>query len=89
MKEKSSFTTEKSIDYTEFKDTYDGNRETANYEEATALPPAKRPDQSKDMENSGLNALYSTFPNLRMIYSAIPTLCMSFDPFSVTDGRLL
>ena len=48
MKEKSSFTTEKSIDYTKFKDTYDGNRETASYEEATALPPAKRPDQSKD-----------------------------------------
>lgn len=47
MKEKSSFTTEKPIDYTESKDAYDGNRETASYEEAAALPPAKRPDQNK------------------------------------------
>ena len=36
MKEKSSFTTEKSIDYTKFKDTYDGNRKTASYEKAAA-----------------------------------------------------
>lgn len=47
MKEKSSFTTEKPIDYTESKDAYDGNRETACYQDDTSLPPAKRPDQDK------------------------------------------
>lgn len=46
MKEKSSFTTEKPIDYTESKDAYDGNRETANYQDDTSLPPAKRPVQN-------------------------------------------
>lgn len=44
MKEKSSFTTEKPIDYTESKDAYDGNRETASYQDDTSLPPAGRPD---------------------------------------------
>lgn len=47
MKERSSFTTEKPIDYTESKDAYDGNRETANYQDDTSLPPAKRPEQNK------------------------------------------
>ncbi len=42
MKEKSSFTTEKPIDYTESKDAYDGNRETASYQDDTSLPSAKR-----------------------------------------------
>ena len=46
MKEKSSFTTEKPIDYTECKDAYDGNRETASYQDDTSLPPAKRPDRN-------------------------------------------
>ena len=48
MKEKSSFTTEKPIDYTESKDAYDGNRETASYQDDTSLPPAKRPDRNND-----------------------------------------
>lgn len=47
MKEKSSFTTEKPIDYTDSKDAYDGNRENASYQDATPLPPAKRPGQNK------------------------------------------
>lgn len=47
MKEKSSFTTKKPIDYTESKDAYDGNRETASYQDDTSLPPSKRPDQDK------------------------------------------
>ena len=46
MKEKSSFTTEKPIDYNESKDAYDGNRETASYQDDTSLPPAKRPDRN-------------------------------------------
>lgn len=46
MKEKSSFTTEKPIDYTESKDAYDGNRETTSYQDDTSLPPAKRPDRN-------------------------------------------
>lgn len=50
MKEKSSFTTEKPIDYTESKDAYDGSRETANYQDDTSLPPAKRPDRNKTDE---------------------------------------
>ena len=45
MKEKSSFTTEKPVDYTESKDAYDGNRETACCQDDTSLPPAKRPKQ--------------------------------------------
>lgn len=47
MEQKSSFTTEKPIDYTESKDAYDGNRETASYQDDTSLLPAKRPDQGK------------------------------------------
>lgn len=50
MKEKSSFTTEKPIDYTKTKDAYDGNRETASNQDAAPLPPAKRPDQNKSKE---------------------------------------
>lgn len=42
MKEKSSFTTEKPIDYTESKDAYDGNRETASCQDDTSLPSTKR-----------------------------------------------
>ncbi len=45
MKEKSSFTTEKPIDYTESKDAYDGSRETASYRDDTSLPSTKRPGQ--------------------------------------------
>ena len=47
MEQKSSFPTEKPIDYTESKDAYDGKRETASYKDAASLPPAKRPDQDK------------------------------------------
>ncbi|MCI8560577.1 MAG: hypothetical protein HFH03_05590 [Dorea sp.] len=47
MKEKSSFTTEKPIDYTESKDAYEGRRETACYQDNTSLPPAKHPDHNK------------------------------------------
>ncbi len=42
MKEKSSFTTEKPIDYTESKDA---SRETASYRDDTSLPSTKRPGQ--------------------------------------------
>ncbi len=47
MKENSSFTAEKPIDYTKSKDAYDGNRETASYHDAAPLPPAKHPNQNK------------------------------------------
>lgn len=47
MKELSSFTTEKPIDYTDTKDAYDGNRESASYRDAASLPPAKHPDADK------------------------------------------
>ncbi|MGF0034555.1 hypothetical protein ACQRBN_16605 [Bariatricus sp. SGI.154] len=45
MKEtKSSFTTEKPIDYTETKDAYDGNlRSDENVKSAEPLPETKRP----------------------------------------------
>lgn len=35
MKEKSSFTTEKPIDYTQSKDAYEGNRESAVAKDST------------------------------------------------------
>lgn len=47
MKEKSSFTTEKPIDYMESKDAYDGSRETANCQDDTSLPPTKRPSKNE------------------------------------------
>lgn len=45
MKEtKSSFTTEKPIDYTESKDAYDGNlKSTEKSKDAAPLPESKRP----------------------------------------------
>ncbi|EOS68778.1 hypothetical protein C818_02652 [Lachnospiraceae bacterium MD308] len=45
MKEKSSFTTEKPIDYTASKDAYDGNRETASYQDDTSFPPVRHREQ--------------------------------------------
>ena len=40
MKEKSSFTTEKPIDYTQTKDAYEGQRESSSYQDT--LPPNKK-----------------------------------------------
>ena len=40
MKEKSSFTTEKPIDYTQTKDAYEGNRESSCRRDT--LPPDKK-----------------------------------------------
>ena len=48
MKEKASFTTEKPIDYTQTKDAYEGNRESACYKDAP-LPPEKKPGKKKDL----------------------------------------
>ncbi len=45
MKEKSSFTTEKPIDYTQTKDAYDGNRESAGRQDT--LPPDKKQTKKK------------------------------------------
>lgn len=47
MKDKSSFTTKKPIDYTESKDAYDGNRETTNCQDDTSLPPVNHSNQNK------------------------------------------
>lgn len=38
MKEKSSFTTEKPIDYTQSKDAYEGNRESRVYQDSSVSP---------------------------------------------------
>ena len=38
MKEKSSFTTEKPIDYTQTKDAYEGNRESRVYQDSSVSP---------------------------------------------------
>lgn len=43
MKEKSSFTTEKPIDYTQTKDAYEGQRESSSYQDT--LPPNKKHPQ--------------------------------------------
>lgn len=45
MKEKSSFTTEKPIDYTQTKDAYEGNRESSVYRDSP-LPSEKKPSQN-------------------------------------------
>ena len=48
MKENSSFTTEKPIDYTQTKDTYEGNREYAIYRDSP-LPPTKKPGNKRNV----------------------------------------
>ncbi len=42
MKEKSSFTTETTIDYTKTKDAYDGKRETSAYRDSSLPEDNKR-----------------------------------------------
>lgn len=54
MKEKSSFTTEKPIDYTQTKDAYEGQRESSSYQDT--LPPNKK--HPKKSRSSGEQAAY-------------------------------
>ena len=52
MKEKSSFTTEKPIDYTQTKDAYEGNRESSIYQDSP-IPSEKKP--GKKEYNDGMS----------------------------------
>ena len=52
MKEKSSFTTEKPIDYTQTKDAYEGNRESYIYQDSP-IPSEKKP--GKKEYNDGMS----------------------------------
>lgn len=51
MSEKSSFTTEKPIDYTQSKDAYEGNRESAVYRDSSLTPVKKNPKNVYDDDN--------------------------------------
>ena len=51
MSEKSSFTTEKPIDYTQSKDAYEGNRESAVYRDSALSPVKRNPQNIYDDDN--------------------------------------
>lgn len=51
MKEKSSFTTEKPIDYTQSKDAYEGRRESSVYRDSTASPHRNSNKNEYDDDN--------------------------------------